>query len=82
MFDHDPAPERMTVTEDDVALSYTISGTHRGDFLGVAPTGREITARGVQIGRFENGRLAERWGSSDQLAVRRRLRFEPPADEG
>ena len=62
-------PEHMTATEDDVALAYTIVGTHQSDFLGVAPTWRKITARGVQIGRFENGSLAERWGSSDQLAI-------------
>ena len=70
-------PEHMTATEDDVALAYTITGTHQGDFLGVAPTGRKVTARGVQIGRFENGRLAERWGSSDQLAILQQLGAEP-----
>ena len=75
-------PEHMTATEDDVALAYTVTGTHRGGFLGVAPTGRNITARGVQIGRFEDGRLAERWGSSDQLAILQQLGAEPKAGEG
>lgn len=74
-------PEHMTATEDDGALAYTITGTHQGDFLGVAPTGRKITARGVQIGRFENGRLAERWGSSDQLAILQQLGAEPQTGE-
>jgi steroid delta-isomerase-like uncharacterized protein len=74
-------PEHMTATEDDVALAYTITGTHRGDFLGVAPTGRKITARGVQIGRFENGRLVERWGSSDQFAILQQLGAEPQTEE-
>ena len=75
-------PEHMTATEDDVALAYTVTGTHRGGFLGVAPTGRKITARGVQIGRFEDGRLAERWGSSDQLAILQQLGAEPETGEG
>ncbi|MBA3426338.1 MAG: ester cyclase [Rubrobacter sp.] len=74
-------PEHMTATEDDVALAYTIAGTHQGDFLGVAPTGRKITSRGVQIGRFENGKLAERWGSSDQLAILQQLGAEPETGE-
>ncbi len=74
-------PEHMTATEDDVALAYTIAGTHQGDFLGVAPTGRKITARGVQIGRFENGKLAERWGSSDQLAILQQFGAEPETGE-
>jgi len=67
--DLEVTPEHMTATDDDVALAYTIAGTHEGEFLGVAPIGKRITARGVQIGRFEDGRLAERWGSSDQLAI-------------
>jgi steroid delta-isomerase-like uncharacterized protein len=79
--DLEVTPEHMTVTEDDVALAYTVTGTHEGEFLGVAPTGRKITARGVQIGRFENGRLAERWGSSDQLAILQQLGAEPQPEE-
>lgn len=75
--DLEVTPEHTTATEDDVALAYTITGTHEGDFLGVAPTGRKVTARGVQIGRFENGRLAERWGSSDQLAILQQIGAEP-----
>jgi steroid delta-isomerase-like uncharacterized protein len=70
-------PEHMVATEDDVALAYTVSGTHKGEFLGLAPTGRKVTARGVQIGRFEDGRLVERWGSSDQLAILQQLGAEP-----
>ena len=75
-------PEHTTATEDDVALAYTVTGTHRGAFLGVAPTGQKITARGVQIGRFEDGRLAERWGSADQLAILQQLGAEPETGEG
>jgi steroid delta-isomerase-like uncharacterized protein len=75
-------PEHMTATGDDVALAYTVTGTHEGDFLGVAPTGRKVTARGVQIGRFEDGKLVERWGSSDQLAMLQQLGAEPQAGEG
>lgn len=79
--DLEVTPEHMTATEDDVALAYTITGMHQGDFLGVAPTGRRVTARGVQIGRFEDGRLAERWGSSDQLAILQQLGAEPQTGE-
>ncbi len=42
-------PEHMTATGDDVALAYTTTGTHRGDFLGVAPRERKVATRGVQI---------------------------------
>jgi len=47
--DLEVTPEHTTATDDDVALAYTTTGTHRGDFLGVAPTGRKVATRGVQV---------------------------------
>ncbi len=66
-------PEHMVATDDDVAIAYTLTGTHQGEFLGVEPTGREISARGVQIARFRDGQIAERWGSSDELSILQQL---------
>jgi steroid delta-isomerase-like uncharacterized protein len=70
-------PEHMDATAEDIALAYTITGTHHGDFLGVAPTGKPISARGVQIARFEEGQLVERWGSSDELSILKQLGVMP-----
>ena len=52
------------------------AGTHEGDFQGVAPTGRRIEARGVQIARFADGEIVERWGSSDELGIMRQIGAE------
>ena len=57
--------DRLVQTETDIAMA----GTHHGEFAGIAPTGRHITARGMQIGRFEDGKIVERWGSSDELGI-------------
>jgi steroid delta-isomerase-like uncharacterized protein len=70
-------PEHMDSTEDDIALAYTITGTHQGDFLGIAPTGKQISARGMQIARFEDGKIVERWGSSDELGILKQLGVMP-----
>lgn len=70
-------PEHITADEDTVALAYTITGTHQGTFLGVPPTNKEIKARGVQIARFADGKMVERWGSSDQLGILNQLGIEP-----
>ena len=70
-------PEHVDSTEDDIALAYTITGTHKGDFLGVAPTGKRISARGMQIARFEDGKIVERWGSSDELGILKQLGVTP-----
>ena len=57
--------DRLVQTKTDIAMA----GTHHGEFAGIAPTGRPITARGMQIARFENGKIVERWGSSDELGI-------------
>lgn len=69
--------EHMVTDEENVAFAYTISGTHKGEFMGVSPTGKSISARGVQIGRFENGKLVERYGSSDELGILKQLGVNP-----
>ena len=61
--------EQLVADDDNVAIAYTITGTHQGDFLGVPATGRQIKTRGMQIARFHNSQIVERWGSSDQLGI-------------
>ncbi len=70
-------PEHLIADEDSVALAYTIEGTHQGPFMGIAPTGKRIKARGVQIARFQDGKMVERWGSSDELGILKQLGAEP-----
>jgi predicted ester cyclase len=45
-----------------------MTGTHRGAFLGIAPTGRNIGVNGITILRFMNGKCVERWSSVDMYA--------------
>ena len=75
-------PAHMVADEDDVAVAYTLTGTHEGEFQGIAPTGKKIEVRGLQIGRFENGQIVERWGSSDELGILQQLGVEPTAKSG
>ncbi len=70
-------PEHITADEDTVALAYTITGTHQGTFQGVPPTNKAMKARGVQIARFADGKMVERWGSSDELGILKQLGVEP-----
>ncbi|PZS12509.1 MAG: ester cyclase [Pseudonocardiales bacterium] len=74
--------ELATLVADDehVALAYTLAGTHKGDFHGVAGTGKRIEVRGLQIGRFRDGRIVERWGSTDELGIMQQIGASPPAD--
>ena len=69
--------EQVVADEDHVAVAYTLTGTHEGDFNGVSPTGNKIEVRGLQIGRFEDGKIVERWGSSNELGILKQLDAAP-----
>ena len=65
--------EEMVATDDYVAFRYTARGTHQGEFMGHAPTGRSIEAPGMQIGKFRDGRCTDRWGVTDQSVILKQL---------
>lgn len=48
------------IADDDVAMAeLTISGTHRGEFMGIPPTGREIEIRAIDKFIVEDGQVVE-----------------------
>jgi predicted ester cyclase len=63
------APVAVVVDDDHVALALRVSGTHKGEFLGHAPTGRRFEVRALQVGRLEDGLMVERWGATDILGI-------------
>jgi steroid delta-isomerase-like uncharacterized protein len=75
-------PEHMDATENDMTVIYTLCGTHHGKFLGVEPTGRRVRARGMQVTRFEDGKIVERWGSADEMNLLKQLLDGPGQDSG
>ena len=66
-------PRHEVVDDEHVVVAYTLTGTHDGEFNGVAATGRKVEINGIQIGRFENGKIVERWGSSDELGIMQQI---------
>ena len=66
-------PQHLVADDDHVCVAYTIAGTHRGQFHDIPPTGGRIEVRGMQIGRFENAQIVERWGSTDELGLMRQI---------
>jgi predicted ester cyclase len=68
----------LLIAEDDlVAEVFTASGTHRGEMMGVAPTGREVSLRGINVFRVRDGRITERWGRLDDLGFLQQLGVAP-----
>jgi predicted ester cyclase len=58
----------------DLVTTYKIyRGTHRGDFLGVAPTGRPVEFETVDVMRVVNGKITEHWGVANLLKAMTQL---------
>jgi predicted ester cyclase len=54
--------------DGDVVISRVrATGTHRGTWLGMAPTGRRVRIAVVNIDRVRNGRIVEHWGMANTL---------------
>jgi steroid delta-isomerase-like uncharacterized protein len=54
---------------DTVTTYKTYYGTHKGLFLGIAPTGRQMHFESVDVMRVENGKITEHWGVGNLLSV-------------
>jgi len=59
----------LVADEEAIAFAYTFTGTQDGPLMGIAPTGKKVKIRGLQISKFRDGKMVERWGSSDQLGM-------------
>ncbi len=60
-----------------VAIWYTVEGTHRGEFDGVPPTGKQVSWTGVDLFRIGGGRIVEARFLSDALGLLRQLGAAP-----
>jgi predicted ester cyclase len=54
---------------DKVAARYQLVGTHKGVFLGIAPTGKQKRIEGASIYRFADGKIIEVWDFLDRIAL-------------
>jgi steroid delta-isomerase-like uncharacterized protein len=70
-------PVEQIVEGNKAAVRWTFEGTHRGEFLGVAPTGRIITDQGIDIFQLVDGQIAEVRASEDALGLMQQLGVVP-----
>jgi hypothetical protein len=71
--------EAVVAAGDLVSARSTFTGTHRGLWLGLAPTGAVVRWSGLTMMRVAGGRFVERWSLADDASLRRQL--EGGADE-
>ena len=63
-----------TIAESDrIVCRFLMSGTHNGDFMGLAPSGKSFTIAGFDMIRCANGKIVEHWGVTDSYSFMQQL---------
>jgi serine phosphatase RsbU (regulator of sigma subunit)/predicted ester cyclase len=69
--------EDQVAGDDKVVTRFIVHAIHdRGDLMGVAPTGKNLTNRAIVIHRIVEGKIAEEWGMGTIGATLRKQRLE------
>jgi predicted ester cyclase len=68
----------VVAEEDRVVGRFKCSGTHRGEMMSIAPTGRRMEVDEVYFLRVQDGKFVEFWGLEDNLTRMRQLGLLPP----
>jgi steroid delta-isomerase-like uncharacterized protein len=69
--------EEQIAEADKLALRWTVTGTHNGEFMGLPPTGNHMTVTGISFARFADGKFAEEWTVYDTLGMMEQLGAAP-----
>jgi predicted ester cyclase len=67
----------MVVEGDKVAVRFTLSGTHKGEFMGAPPTGKKVMIEEIGIIRIVGGKFVESWMRYDTLGFMQQLGLVP-----
>lgn len=73
---------RITINDqvaegDKVVTRWTATGTHNGQLMGIAPTGKHATVTGVDIELYEAGKVVESWANYDMYGMLQQLGVVP-----
>ena len=61
--------DELVCQDDRVAVKCTVTGTHRGDALGVPATNKPVRISGMGLARIENGKIVEAFNTFDFLSL-------------
>lgn len=65
--------EEVIAQGDLIAFRSTMRGTHNGELLGIAPTGKQVTVGLIDVIRVQDGKFVEQWGGPDLFDLLRQL---------
>jgi steroid delta-isomerase-like uncharacterized protein len=67
---------------DKVVIRQTWSGTHKGEFMGIPPTGKSVSFGVIDILRIAGGKCVEHWGQMDSMGLMQQLGAIPTPGQG
>ncbi len=76
--DYSQTIEDMIAEDDNVVTRFTFRGTHKGDYMGIPATGKEIVLTSILISRIAEGKIAEEWQEFDGYSFMQQLGAIPP----
>ena len=62
---------------DKITARFTARGMHKGEFMGLPPTGKAITMTGIEIFRVKEGKITELWGEANLMGLMQQLGILP-----
>jgi predicted ester cyclase len=65
--------EDLIAEGNKVVARWRSRATHRGDYMGIAPSGKEVEFTGISIYRIEGNKIAESWSVEDQFGLMRQI---------
>ena len=65
--------EDLIAEGDKVVARWRSRATHKGDYMGVAPTGNRIEFTGISVYRIEEGKIAQSWTVEDQFGLMQQI---------
>jgi steroid delta-isomerase-like uncharacterized protein len=74
--------EEVIAEDDKVMTRALLRGTHRGEYLGIAPTGKPVAVMGMVVLRIAQGKFQEGWLMMDNLGLLQQLGVVPPVGQG
>src|SRR5215208_1641951 len=73
--------EKQVAEGDMVVTRWTARGTHRGELMGVAPSGKQIEVSGMSMDRISGGKIAENWVNWEALEMMQQIGAIPESEE-
>jgi steroid delta-isomerase-like uncharacterized protein len=70
--------EDILAEGDKIACRWTATAAHKGEFMGMPATGKQVTITGIHIDRIAGGKITETWNYTDMVGVMQQLGIKPP----